>query len=1453
MSTKNILKNKILNFLLCTAVSVTASAQVPLANFTASPLSGCSPLVVTFQDLSTNAPTSWLWDFGNGATSLDKNPTTSYFTPGTYSVKLTVTNASGSHTLVRNDYITVAEFPTVNFSADKTTGCFPLDVQFTDNSSAGTGNTITSWEWNFGDGATSTLQSPGHRYTSSGNYSVTLKVTNDKGCVKILSKPSYISVSPGVVANFSTTIPSVCNPPVNVSFNNTSTGPGVLSFAWNFGDGGISTQQHPAHTYNSAGSFNVSLTVSSSIGCSATVVKNNEVVIGGSSTSFTAPDSALTNIPITFTNTSGSSPTSQTWNFGDGTSSSAVNPVKTYSVPGTYFVTLTNNYGACSFTFSKIIVITPKSITRFTASDSLSCKPPLLVNFQNTTPGSVSWLWYFGDGDSSSVENPSHTYTSYGSYDVTLITTNSAGKKDTLVKTAFINIKKTEISVTGVPSQGGCLPLSVSPVATINAVGTVTSYLWNFGDGFISGLQNPSHTYTLQGTYNISLIVSTSLGCTDTLNLSTPVKTGTIPTADFSATPLTTCVFTPVQFTDLSSSSVNEWIWDFGDSFTSSDKNPLHEFAKPGNYTITLTAKNNGCAAKLIKPAYINVLPPLATFTATPNCTSRTEFTFTDQSESPATWQWDFGDGTNSSLQNPPPHNFPGLGTYIVSLIVTNGSCADTTTQVIKAINENPDFTSNITTLCRGHDVNFTATSITAANIKSYLWDFGDGNQVSTPDISTLHTYAASGTTTVMLITTDLNNCTDTIIKPTYIRTNGPVANFDASNTGGCSGLTTTFNDLSVSDGVNPLVSWKWNFGDSSIQTFNAAPFTHTYNKVGTFPVTLYVTDAAGCTDSLTIADLIHSTDPTITFSSPDTLSCPGANINWSVNATGSGIIYAWDFGDGTTASASIPPKSYLTNGVYTVKLSVTDQYGCKDSLVKPNYIRINQPQASFSVNDTASFCLPFEVKFTNTSAYYTAQVWTFEPGVTSVLQSPAHYYTFPGLYNAELIVTSPGGCTDTAYQTILLYDTAGSQITYNPLYGCKPQTVSFNSVINGPATFIWDFGDGQTVVSPMPNIAHHYNQFGKFVPKIILQDPTTGCLTPIIGADTIRIVGATANFGLDKTFLCNGDQVNFIDSTTFNDPVISYSWNFGDGTTSSSQHPSHLYSGAGYYNVLLAVQTAQGCVDTLRRDSILKIVTGPAVRMDGDSAACVFAPLQFLGRLAVPDTSAITWSWNFGNGVQSVLQNPPSQTFNAPGNYVATLKATNSSGCRDSVSKNIRIHPLPTVSLPKDTSVIAGSSITIPAIYSGTMVNYNWSPSAFLNCTNCAQPVVTPETNTRYTVVFSDSNNCRNSGTILIKALCQSSNLFVPNTFSPNADGSNDVFYPRGIGIDKVRFLRIFNRWGEVVFERYDMPVNNPLFGWDGTRKGKNANADVYIYQLEAYCQSGEMITLTGNITLIR
>jgi gliding motility-associated-like protein len=234
-------------------------------------------------------------------------------------------------------------------------------------------------------------------------------------------------------------------------------------------------------------------------------------------------------------------------------------------------------------------------------------------------------------------------------------------------------------------------------------------------------------------------------------------------------------------------------------------------------------------------------------------------------------------------------------------------------------------------------------------------------------------------------------------------------------------------------------------------------------------------------------------------------------------------------------------------------------------------------------------------------------------------------------------------------------------------------------------------------------------------------------------------------------------------------------------------------------------------------------------------------------------DTSAVSWLWNFPNGATANSQNPPTQVYTTPGNFTITAIATNSSGCRDTAYKGILVNPLPVIDLPGTMTILSGSSVQIPVTYSPNVSTWLWEPANGLSCTTCPQPAAGPKFNTTYIVNVVDSNSCRNSATIDVVVTCKDANIFIPNTFSPNGDGSNDVFYPRGTGLDRVKVLRIFNRWGEVVFEKINFPVNDPAQGWDGRFNGKYPQAGVYVYQVEIYCSNGDLIKFAGNVSLIQ
>ncbi len=1593
---------RILPILLLLIGGITAAGQ-PVAGFTASPVTGCAPLAVSFTDQSTGTPTAWQWDLGNGTQSTQQNPTTTYFNPGTYTVTLTVSNTSGSNTITLTQYITVNDKPTVNFTASDSTGCFPLRVNFTDLSVAGSG-TITNWDWDFGDGTSSTAQNPFHIYTAAGNFTVTLKVTNSGGCIKIISKPVYIRVSTGVIVNFSNNASQLCHPPETINFTNLATGPGTLSHQWFFGDGGGSVLTNPSHIYNTGGSFTVTLITQSSLGCVDTLVRPLAVVIKDVQSAITGPDSICVNSAASFTNASVPASAVSIWDFGDGTSSLLTNPVKTWTSPGIYTVLLSNSYVTCADTATKIVRVLALPVVNFTSADSVDCEAPFTVNFQDLSAGGTAWAWNFGDGNTSTLQNPVHTYNTNGQFTVSLVVTNASGCKDSISKPQYIRIIKPTVAINGAPVEG-CVPFSFSPTPNVNAIDGVATYFWDFGDGATSTLQNPTHVYPVQGTYTVKLFITTNDGCTDSAVVINGVRVGTLPAADFSAIPLSQCVGQPIQFTDLSVPA-DRWLWDFGNGTGSSTaQNPIYSYPDTGIFTIRLIAWNNGCPDTMTKTNYITALPPVARFTAAFNCNNKRQVAFTDQSVLPQTWAWDFGDGVTSNLQSP-THVYAAFGTYNVSLTVTNGSCSNTIIQSVTLINEPADFLVADDTVCKNQQaVFYVPATVNTANVATYFWDYGDGISNTGPSVAG-HFYANAGVYTVKLVMTDIRGCRDSIVKVNAIRVFGPTSNFTPAPLAGCRGLTVNFTDLSASDGIHPITTWAWNYGDGQSQVLSSGPFSHTYNTAGSFTASLKLTDTYGCTDSSAFATQIFVTDPKAIFSTPDTLTCAGANVTFSNVSTGSGLTYNWSFGDGTGSAATNPVKTYAADGNYTVTLTATDVNGCVDSMRLVNYIKVRTSRASFTVNDSISSCTPFEVIFTNTSVNTVAQTWSFGDGTSSAQASPSIYYSVPGTYTVRLLTTGPGGCTDSAFKTIILYPSTAN-ISYAPLAGCSPVTVSFHVSTPGPVTYLWDLNDGSTITSTDSNLVYTYLLPGDFIPKVILQDQT-GCLIPVTGPDTIRVTRSDVNFGASDSLFCDRATVSFTDSTTSNGTITNYSWNFGDGGTSTAQNPVHSYTAPGLYTITLIVRTTNGCEDTLIKPAFIKIVASPQTDIGGTFSACEPATLSFTGlSLSSTDTSALTWNWSFGNGNTSQLQNPPAQQYNTAGSYPLQLVVINSSGCTDTTSRTITINPLPatnagndttlctgtplqltatgalnytwqpggtlsctncasplstttvsqyyyvtgftafgcqstdsvyvrvqnylplvvtpltdsicigqqvqinaspaqnyvwspaaglsstsianpvatpavstayrllafdsagcfldsafvnitvfpypTVEAGPDRTIIAGSSVTISPIYSSDITNWLWTPSTGLDCTGCPVPVASPQSTTTYSIRVINNGGCTATDKVTVIVTCSNENVFIPNTFSPNNDGVNDVFYPRGRGLYQVQSMRIFNRWGELVFQRTNFSANDANAGWNGRYRGIAANADVYTYIIEIICNNSEVIPFKGNITLIQ
>ena len=862
-----------------------------MANFSSNITSGCSPILVQFTDQSTGNPTSWNWDLGNGTISTIQNPSTTYITPGTYTVTLTVSDANGSNTKTVTNYITAVPTPIVSFVAsDSGIACPPQTIQFTDQSTMGIAGAAT-YLWDFGDGFTSNQANPVHTYTNTGNFSVTLSVTNNAGCSKLITKTNYIQLVPQPVAGLSATNTASCTAPFTVNFNNTSAN--ATSYAWDFGDGGTSTAATPSHTYSAPGTYTVRLIASNVGNCQDTLIMPTYINISGVTASFTSSaTSTCLNSNVSFTSTSTPAGGTSTWFFGDGGTATGSTASHAYAATGTYTVKQIYSKNGCLDSTTKTVVVGASPVSQFSASQTTGCSVPFTTQFNNTSTGAVSYLWIFGDGNTSTAVSPTHTYNNFGTYTVKLVSYSGNGCADTSIMTGLINVSQATMSIGTTTSQNGCAPATINFITYLSSAFPVSSYTWNFGDGtIIPGGSTMTHTYTNPGYYLVTVNFTTAPGCSFT-SAATSMNIGLPPTAGFSFSPTAPCPSQNVTFTNTSNVAPGTtYTWYFGDGSSSTQPNPTYAYSSDGPYTITLVANSNGCLDSFQLP--ITVSPPKAQFSQTYSCTNRKEISLTNTSTGGSSYLWDFGDGNTSTLQNPGTYTYANFGSYNVILTVTNqpSGCTSTHTIPVVLFDLDAQFTTSDSTVCKGESVNFVAQS--APNIAEYQWNFGQGPSViytGANSNSVSRSYLTPGTYTVRLVVKDIRGCYDTLTKPGHIVVSSPIVSFTGTPLSGCSPLTVNFTDASTA--TSGITGRLWRFGDGNTNSANVATPSNTYST-GVYSVTLKVTDANGCSDSITKTNYISAIKPVANFSTPDTNKFPGHPVTFINISTGTGVTYS--------------------------------------------------------------------------------------------------------------------------------------------------------------------------------------------------------------------------------------------------------------------------------------------------------------------------------------------------------------------------------------------------------------------------------------------------------------------------------------------------------------------------------------------------------------------------------
>ncbi|MFZ5552160.1 MAG: PKD domain-containing protein [Bacteroidota bacterium] len=1232
-----------------------SSFSQPVASFNADLQSGCVPLSITFSNFSTGAAT-YSWDFGNGSGSTATNPSAVYNVPGTYTVTLIATSSTGlSDTLVRTAYIQVSALPVASFTQSVNSGCpYMTAISFTNTST-----NSSSWLWDFGDGITSTEQHPVHIFPVSGTYNVKLIAYNNGGCNDMHISSAAITIHPQPDVQFSASQQLLCSPGQSVTFTpNTTTNTG---YSWNFGNGNTSSAITPATIYNQPGIYGVQLIGTNSFGCKDTLSSPALVTVKNPVTPAMSISDSTGCAPFNtnFMTPASSGISSWIWDFGDGSTASFTSGTHTYSNPGTYTVTLTiTTLDGCQYSSvnANAIEIPAPAIPMFTLSNNNGCAP-LAVSFTNQSQNAVSYNWDFGTSNYSTQVNPTYTYGGQGNFTVTLHAFNSAGCESVYAMPNAVSTTRPYAAFTAA-NVAGCGPLTVS---FGNQTTGATQYLWYFGDGTTSTQATPSHTYSLPGTYTVSLVATSAAGCRDSV-----AQAGVInvfnPAAGYVTPPVTaSCVPYTVAFND-NSPGATGYLWDFGDGTTSTLPNPSHTYATPGDYTVSLIIYMAGGCNHYYPDYHSYHLEQMnAGYTLQVDCANG-GVQFNDTTSGATTWFWDFGDGSTSSEQNP----FHSYSDDIFSFSLTVGNTIGCT-QSIFGLNQ-ADMT-----VCSGGSsspANGSGNSVVMNNINiegcaayqgvfinpynstsTLLWDFGDGGTSLQQDAT--HTYTQNGNYTVKLVIQETSGDIDTIIYPNALKIGYVSAGFSITNFPDCNNPQVTLQDQSQN-----AVSWLWQFGDGGFDTIQHP--SHTYSNINAYTIHLTARDSMGCV-SQTSASVFNN--PFNTLWADKYKTCKNGTVNFTFTSSNFNT-YLWNFGDGTTASVQNPSHTYLTGGNFQVSVTVTDNNGCPFTYNLPQPILIYEPIAEFSFAPTGS-CSSNSVAFTNLSTGTGTPMmyfcnWSYGDGITQWAANPSHNYSSAGLYPVTLTVSAPvSGCNNSIVHMVSV-GTPYVNFGFSQDKTCLPVTATFTDSSINAVSWLWEFGDGTT--STLQNPTHIYTTVPTNPVRLTITD-NRGCQAFIVKPG-IQLFNA----GLSYSPLagCAPFSVSFTDTTQ---TAASWAWNFGDGTTSTQQNPSHIYTAGGQYTAEVVITRADGCVDSLAITPI--IVEQPIADFSSSSAtSCAPAIIEFTNL----SSNASSYFWHYGDSTQSNICNS-SHVYNSPGYYDVTLIVFSPLGCADSVTMSNIVH----------------------------------------------------------------------------------------------------------------------------------------------------------------------------------
>lgn len=509
------------------------------------------------------------------------------------------------------------------------------------------------------------------------------------------------------------------------------------------------------------------------------------------------------------------------------------------------------------------------------------------------------------------------------------------------------------------------------------------------------------------------------------------------------------------------------------------------------------------------------------------------------------------------------------------------------------------------------------------------------------------------------------------------IKAQAPIANFSTDQLVICVGESVNFTNLTNNNGQS-IISTNWNFGEGSTST-QSSP-SHAYLTSGVFSVILTVITSGGTDTEDKTAYITVNPLPSTNFTiSGDNCNLPYTGVITNTSSTGANFTYNWSYSNGQTSTLKNPPN-FTSNsaGNYTITLDVINTTtGCINT--KTTNLPVNNYQAAITAPSTACYLDPVTVHDASTSGTNN-WVWVAGNGQTSSAQNPTFNYTVPGTYNLQLTAQNTTiGCSRTISQNITVKSLPSPSFTKTPSSGCAPLSVGFSNT-SAAGNFQWNFGNGNSYTGTNPP-NQTYTTNGNFVVSLTMNS-TQGCMGTAIITDTIKIASPTPFIKANRRGGCSPLTVQFEDSSyttnPTNDPIISWVWDLGDGSTYNGQTPPpHVYT-IGKYNITLTVTTQNGCINSTLYPNYIKVGTIDDVNFsEVPNIGCARKDYVFtnLSTITAPHSqSDVTYKWDFGDGGKSVLENP---IYNFPidTGFFDVKLIVNFNGCIDSLIKTDQIY----------------------------------------------------------------------------------------------------------------------------------------------------------------------------------